>query len=299
MISDMDCGGLTPLWTAAARRRFGLRRLDAPSWKNAGSSPGSRKAMSSHRTPKRLTGQVKAALIAQIHSIKKTPTEAGYTRFDTEKNERHHADKFWALALAIHELDDTNTLRNLSELEATKTLIESFTQAINALTVRDKGNALVRDHIKLRETRPFVAKDQSYILPKRSPFNKIIADNHFELLFARFLDDCEEVVSFAKNYFAVNFRLDYVKSGGDISNYYPDFLVKLSDREVYIVETKGREELDLPLKMKRLRQWCDDINSAQAQVKYGFVYVDEESFMIYRPTSFRQLVDSFTEYKKG
>lgn len=41
-------------------------------------------------------------LTAQIHSIKKTPTEAGYARFDTEKNERHHADKFWALALAVH-----------------------------------------------------------------------------------------------------------------------------------------------------------------------------------------------------
>jgi len=41
-------------------------------------------------------------LTSQIHSIKKTPTEAGYARFDTEKNERHHADKFWALALAVH-----------------------------------------------------------------------------------------------------------------------------------------------------------------------------------------------------
>ena len=41
-------------------------------------------------------------LTSQIHSIKKTPTEAGYARFDTEKNERHHADKFWSLTLALH-----------------------------------------------------------------------------------------------------------------------------------------------------------------------------------------------------
>ena len=41
-------------------------------------------------------------LTAQIHSIKKTPTEVGYARFDTEKNERHHADKFRALTLAVH-----------------------------------------------------------------------------------------------------------------------------------------------------------------------------------------------------
>lgn len=35
-------------------------------------------------------------------SVKKTPIQAGYARFDTEKNERHHADKFWSLALAVH-----------------------------------------------------------------------------------------------------------------------------------------------------------------------------------------------------
>lgn len=37
----------------------------------------------------------------QIHSIKKTTTSAKNAVFDTEGNERHHADKFWALALAV------------------------------------------------------------------------------------------------------------------------------------------------------------------------------------------------------
>jgi len=41
-------------------------------------------------------------LTGQVHSIKKTSTGAGYARFDTETNERHHADKCWALALAVH-----------------------------------------------------------------------------------------------------------------------------------------------------------------------------------------------------
>ena len=41
-------------------------------------------------------------LISQVHSIKKTATDAGYSRYDTEKNEKHHADRFWALALAVH-----------------------------------------------------------------------------------------------------------------------------------------------------------------------------------------------------
>ena len=42
-------------------------------------------------------------LISQIHSIRKTATDAGYSRYDTESDERSsHADKFWALALAVH-----------------------------------------------------------------------------------------------------------------------------------------------------------------------------------------------------
>ncbi len=195
------------------------------------------------------------------------------------------------------ELESPNTLRNLSELAATKTLIETFKKAINALTVQDKGDAEIRDTIKLRQTRPFVAKDQGYLIPKKSVFNRIIGDSHFELLFARFLEDCDDVVSYAKNYLAVHFKLDYVNADGDISNYYPDFLVKLSDKRIFIVETKGQEDLDVPLKMQRLRQWCEDINRVQTDVKYDFVYVDQESFEKYKPTSFRQLIDGFREYK--
>lgn len=195
------------------------------------------------------------------------------------------------------DLEDANTMRNLSELEAVKTLLESFKKAINALTVRDRGDAEIRDTIKLRQTRPFVTQNQPYLVPKKSIFNRIIGDSHFELLFARFLEDCTDVVSYGKNYFAVHFKLDYVNADGDISNYYPDFFVKLSAKEIYIVETKGQADLDVPLKTRRLKQWCEDINRVQSEVKYDFVYVDQESFDKYNPKSFRELAAGFTEYK--
>ena len=195
------------------------------------------------------------------------------------------------------DLEDANTMRNLSELVAVKTLLESFKKAINALTVRDRGDAEIRDTIKLRQTRPFVTQNQPYLVPKKSIFNRIIGDSHFELLFARFLEDCTDVVSYGKNYFAVHFKLDYVNADGDISNYYPDFFVKLSAKEIYIVETKGQADLDVPLKTRRLKQWCEDINRVQSEVKYDFVYVDQESFDKYNPKSFRELAAGFTEYK--
>jgi type III restriction enzyme len=196
------------------------------------------------------------------------------------------------------DLDDQNTLRNLSELAATKTVIETFKKAINALTVQDKGSAEIRDNIKISDTRPFVTKDQEYLVPKKSVFNRIIGDSQTELLFARFLEDCDDVAAYAKNYLAVHFQLDYVNADGDISNYYPDFLVKLKDGRVFIVETKGQVDLDVPPKILRLKQWCEDINEAQREVTYDFVYVDAEGFEKYRPTTFRQLVTAFVQYKR-
>jgi type III restriction enzyme len=196
------------------------------------------------------------------------------------------------------DLESANTLRNLSELAATKTVIETCKRAINDLTVQDKGDAQIRDSIKLRQTRPFVVKDQGYLIPKKSVFNKIIGDSRFELKFAGFLENCPDVTSYGKNYLAVHFKLDYINGGGDIANYYPDFIVKLTDRRIIIVETKGREDLDVPQKISRLRQWCEDINQAQPDVRYDFVYVDEEGFRKYQPKTFRQLLDGFREYKK-
>lgn len=39
---------------------------------------------------------------SQIHSIKRTPTSGGSFRYDAERNEKGHADSFWAWALASY-----------------------------------------------------------------------------------------------------------------------------------------------------------------------------------------------------
>ena len=192
------------------------------------------------------------------------------------------------------EMEDLNTLRNLSELSATKTIIETFRKEINNLTVVDKGETEIRNHIKVSQTRPFVVKDQSFMVPNKSVFNKITGDSHFELEFAAFLEKCDDIISYARNYFAVHFKIDYQNTDGEIKDYYPDFFIKVSEKEVYIVETKGREDLDDIEKIKRLYQWCEDINKVQKKTKFTGVYVKEEEYKKYTPESFSQLVEVFT-----
>jgi phage FluMu gp28-like protein len=41
-------------------------------------------------------------LISDIHGIKRTVTSAGNIRFDADRTDAGHSDRFWALALAVH-----------------------------------------------------------------------------------------------------------------------------------------------------------------------------------------------------
>lgn len=192
-------------------------------------------------------------------------------------------------------IDDANIFRNLSEQAVSKTIVETFKKEINALTVEDTGEAEINGYLKVGKVRPSVVKNQETVTPKKSAFNRIVTDGHFELEFSSFLDGCDDLISHAKNYFGLNFKIEYVNADGDISNYYPDFLVKTSEKEVYIIETKGLEDLDDPLKIERLKQWCDDVNAQQNKTKFKWLYVQQGDWEKYRPKSFKELVSTFED----
>lgn len=203
-------------------------------------------------------------------------------------------------------LEDPVVLRNLSEPDAGKILYDAFRSAINALTIEQTGTTRIEDRIRLKETRPFRTDWRQNLPAKKSIFNTIVGEPHsgnFELRFASFHEAAPDVAAFAKNYLAVGFKLDYVKANGDLANYHPDFIVRTADGGVWLVETKGRAELDLPQKMARLRLWCADATAAESAEggptdrRYDFVYVDQPGFEEHRPTTFAALAASFTEYK--
>jgi type III restriction enzyme len=191
-------------------------------------------------------------------------------------------------------LHDDNVLRNLSEPDVTKTIIETFKREINSLTVQDVGDTDIKNYIKISNARPFVVTDSTYLIPKKCVFNKIVGDSGFELEFADFLERAGDVIGFAKNYQAIHFKIDYKNADGAIANYYPDFFVKTDSTTLYIVELKGQEDLDSIEKIIRLGQWCGDVNSRQKKITYKMLYVKQEEWNKYRPTNFKQLADTFS-----
>ena len=64
-----------------------------------------------------------------------------------------------------------------------------------------------------------------------------------------------------KNSQSTQFRIEYRNADGAIANYIPDFIVKRTDAEIWIVETKGREDLTDLAKWERLQQWCADASA--------------------------------------
>ncbi|MBE0626432.1 MAG: DEAD/DEAH box helicase family protein [Burkholderiales bacterium] len=202
------------------------------------------------------------------------------------------------------DLDDPVILRNLSEPEVGKVLFDHFRAAINALTIYEGGSSRIEGHIRLRDTRPFRTEPRGFVQAKKSVFNRIVGEANadgLELAFAAFLEAAPDVQAFGKNYMAVGFKIEFVKANGELSTYTPDFIVRTTDAKVWIVETKGREELDLPQKMSRLRQWCEDATEAakdEGGQSYHFIYVDQESFEKHKPSTFAGLASTFREYQE-
>lgn len=198
----------------------------------------------------------------------------------------------------VVDLTDLNVLRNLSEVEYIKIIKDGFKKAINELTVQDKGDTEIKNYIKVSDARPFVVNDKAFLIPQKSVFNRIVGDSNFELDFSAFLEKCDDIISFAKNFQnkeASALRIEYKNSEGFIATYYPDFFVKVDDKLVYIIETKGREDEDDKIKFERLQKWCIDVNERQTRVVYKALYVKQEDYEEHKAKNFDELVRLFNK----
>ncbi|MGA8714878.1 MAG: type III restriction endonuclease subunit R, partial [Roseiarcus sp.] len=190
------------------------------------------------------------------------------------------------------DLEDRNVLRNLSIPEVTQAIRDAFKSAINALIVVDRGDARIQTTRKLSEVGPAVVARQSDYRPKKSVFNRIVGDSALELDFAASVDQFPDVISFARNSARIAFKIEYQATDGRIADYFPDFFVKTGDREVWIVETKGRVDIEDQPKWRRLVQWCSDA-TRDGKVAYLPLFVPEAEWRTSRFASFAEAAATF------
>jgi type III restriction enzyme len=197
------------------------------------------------------------------------------------------------------DINDPNIARNLSETDTRFIIRDTFKRQINKLTVVDSGQTEVQNYIKVSNQKTFsVPRAKEYLPTKKSIFNKIVGDSHFELLFAGFLEAAVDVKKYIKNYFQLNFKMTYINFEGGISNYYPDFVLQLNNNDWFVVETKGAENLDDPKKIERLKIWCEDATKSTGKI-YKYLYVRQEDWysLGMTPNSFKEIIPIFSERK--
>jgi len=155
------------------------------------------------------------------------------------------------------ELDDKVILRRLAENDAQALVVGAFREAIRALSITEREPTIEENALRVSDTPPFPWSRQT-VEGERTIFNLTPVDSTLEARFAQFLDRATDVTAWAKLTMNTRFALEYISKAGALRHYYPDFVLRLDDDTCLIVETKGQEDLDVALKDRRARRWCQD-----------------------------------------
>lgn len=185
------------------------------------------------------------------------------------------------------ELNSPAVLRRLSEPDARQIIITVFAQAINSLTIESHSVYIQGSPIKLSGTNAFPWTKETYPAHK-TIFNLVACDSHYEAEFAAFLDGVPGVAAFAKNTEATHFAIEYLSSQGGVRYYYPDFIVRLVSGEMFLVETKGLEDIEVARKDARATKWCQDATMLTG-LSWHYIKVPENVFRSTTATTFEQL----------
>ena len=198
------------------------------------------------------------------------------------------------------DLDNEAVRSHLSRVEIKEAIAKYLARNIAELTVERREITFEKRGFRLSETKPFHWRRNLQPEPVREAktvFNFVATYNDFEREFARFLGRAEDVLRFAalgtteQGASGTAFRIDYLKPGGAIGFYYPDWVLvqRAEEGEVnWIVETKGRVWEGTREKDAAMREWCRRVSVATGDA-WRYLRVDQVDF---RPdfATFRQLV---------
>jgi len=122
---------------------------------------------------------------------------------------------------------------------------------------------------------------------ERTPFNLVPCNRALEVALTHFADPAPDVAAFCKNAGPQCLRIDYLAAGGRLAFYTPDFLVRKTDGNYFLLETKGREDIDVPAKARAADAWCK--SASGKTTKWEYVYVPQGIFEMFRGNSISDL----------
>lgn len=188
------------------------------------------------------------------------------------------------------DLTDPNVIRELTTDLVKYVVTKTFEQVLLPLVVEAKEPELLHLARPLLSTAPFPTSRQLFE-SARTIFNYVVCDNNFEEAFAKFLDKAPDVAAFAKLPETFGFSVAYTDTRTNLRHYYPDFVVRQPDGTHWLVETKGREDIDVARKDEAARAWCARATEL-TEVPWQYLKVMQTEFERMQPDDFEDLSTS-------
>jgi type III restriction enzyme len=185
------------------------------------------------------------------------------------------------------DLNDKNVIKAISSTVASFVVIKEFEKALREIVIEKKEAQLISANRMLSETRPFPTS-KKVLDAKKSVFNYTPCDNDFEYNFAKFLEKADDIKAFSKLPEQFGFCVQYTDTVANIRNYFPDFIA-LTDDGNWIIETKGREDIEVRLKDNAAINWCKTATELTKE-NWNYLKVGQKEFEQLHPDMFEELL---------
>ncbi len=174
------------------------------------------------------------------------------------------------------DLDDPVILKAIATNVAQYVTVQTFVKALRPLVVQELTPELSGEARKLSETPPFPYA-RTTLPAAKTVFNLVTCGNELEKAFAKFLDGAQDVERFAKLPEQFNFAIEYTDSNNNLRYYEPDFVVVTADRGHWLVETKGREDIDVANKDRAAMLWCENATRLTG-TEWSYLKIPQKEF---------------------
>jgi len=191
------------------------------------------------------------------------------------------------------DLNDKNVVRAISSNIASYVVIKEFEKALREIVIENKEPQLLSANRFLSSTIPFPTS-KKILEAKKTIFNYTPCDNDFEYDFAKFLDKSEDIKAFAKLPEQFGFCIQYTDTIANIRNYFPDFIAITSDDANWIIETKGREDIEVKLKDNAAINWCTVATKLTGE-SCQYLKVPQKEYEQLHPDNFEELLAATTQ----
>lgn len=186
------------------------------------------------------------------------------------------------------DLDDPSMIKAISSPVAQHVTIKAFVALLREVVVEDLQPFLESEGQPLSTCEPF-PWSRPTTTANKTVFNLVGADNQFEKTFAEFLQKAGDVNRFAKLPERFGFTIAYTDAAANLRYYEPDFVAVTDDGVHHLIETKGREDVDVAHKDSAAALWCENATMLTGK-EWRYRKVPQKEFEKLRPDDFGDLI---------